>query len=107
MAFTAKDGSKHTNHDSMKRQNARTEQAPMQKPPTEMESEVEGAGGPEPHHQDIHQHLSDMHAMTGKAHSHVEHNGDGSHTAHHVDMNGQVSGPEEHGDCPGGMCGGM
>jgi len=57
-------------------------------------------------HGAIHEHLKDMHAQTGKAHSHIEHNGDGSHMAHHISADGQVSGPEEHGDCPGGMCGG-
>jgi hypothetical protein len=44
----------------------------------------------------IHEHLTKMHEMTGKAHSHVEHHGDGTHTSHHVDEQGQVSGPHEH-----------
>lgn len=58
-------------------------------------------------HEAIHSHLKQMHEMDGKAHSHIVHHGDGGHEAHHVDMNGETSGPEEHGDCTGGMCGGQ
>ena len=54
----------------------------------------------------IHAHLKKMHGMDGKAHSHVVHHGDGTHEAHHVDEGGNVQGPEETDDCPGGMCGG-
>lgn len=59
-------------------------------------------GGDE-HTQQIHEHLKQMHSMTGHGHSHIEHKPEG-HMAHHVDHEGNVSGPEEHGDCPGGMC---
>lgn len=55
----------------------------------------------------IQEHLQKMHAATGHGHSHIQHKGDGSHTAHHISHDGQMSGPEEHGDCPGGQCGGM
>jgi hypothetical protein len=44
----------------------------------------------------IHAHLGKMHEMTGKAHSHIEHHGDGTHTSHHVDEQGQISGPIDH-----------
>lgn len=70
------------------------------------EKPMESEGG-EDHHAAIHQHLKAMHAATGHGHSHIEHKGDGTHVAHHVSHEGEVSGPEEHGDCPGGMCGGM
>jgi hypothetical protein len=55
---------------------------------------------------EIKSHLEQMHAKTGSAHSHVHHHGDGNHTVHHISAEGQHSGPEESGDCPGGMCGG-
>ena len=67
------------------------------------ESEPEEGG--EDHESAIHQHLQQMHQMTGHGHSHIEHKPEG-HVAHHVDHEGQVSGPEPHEDCPGGMCGG-
>ena len=51
-------------------------------------------------------HLQEMHAATGHGHSHIEHHPDGTHTAHHISHEGEMSGPEPHGDCPGGMCGG-
>lgn len=54
----------------------------------------------------IQEHLQKMHAATGHGHSHIQHKGDGSHVAHHISHDGQMSGPEETGDCPGGMCGG-
>ena len=55
---------------------------------------------------EIKQHLEKMHAKTGSAHSHVHHHGDGNHTVHHISAEGEHSGPEESGDCPGGICGG-
>jgi hypothetical protein len=63
---------------------------------------------PEPEEGDegIKAHLEQMHAKTGTAHSHVHHHGDGNHTMHHISAEGEHSGPEEGGDCPGGMCGG-
>ena len=77
---------------------------PMAKPMGgTMEAEPEGGDQTE----QIHQHLTAMHAATRHGHSHIEHKGDGSHVAHHVSHEGEVSGPEPHGDCPGGMCGGM
>ena len=54
----------------------------------------------------IESHLKAMHAATGHGHSHIQHKPEG-HIAHHIDHEGNVSGPEEHPDCPGGMCGGM
>lgn len=52
-------------------------------------------------------HLKEMHAATGHGHSHIQHKPEG-HIAHHISHEGQISGPEEHPDCPGGMCeGGM
>lgn len=57
--------------------------------------EMPGAEGSE-HHEEIHQHLRNMHEATGHAHTHVEHHGDGTHTSHHIDEAGQVSGPHEH-----------
>lgn len=101
MAFTAKDGSKHTNHDSMRRANARFGAKPQAAPVAEAEADGYGGdegGGPEPHHTAIHAHLQQMHTETGEAHSHVEHHGDGTHTSHHVDASGQVSGPHHHAD---------
>ena len=61
-------------------------------------------GGPD---EMIAAHLQEMHAETGHGHSHIQHHGDGTHTAHHISHEGEVSGPEPHGDCPGGMCGGV
>lgn len=61
-----------------------------------------GALEPEEHeqggdtHAAIHEHLRSMHEATGHAHTHVEHHGDGTHTSHHVDESGNVSGPHEH-----------
>jgi hypothetical protein len=60
----------------------------------------------EGHDAEIESHLKSMHEKTGHGHSHIEHMGDGTHKAHHIDQQGQMSGPEETGDCPGGMCGG-
>jgi hypothetical protein len=54
----------------------------------------------------IQEHLQKMHAATGHGHSHIQHKGDGTHVAHHISHEGQMSGPEETQDCPGGMCGG-
>ena len=65
-----------------------------QEPEGEAGHEMEEAG--ESHHAAIHEHLRNMHEMTGKAHSHVEHHGGGKHTSHHVDHEGNVSGPHEH-----------
>jgi hypothetical protein len=101
MAFTAKDGSKHTNHDSMKQANVRFGAKPQPAPVAEAQADGDmGDQGaqPEPHHAAIHAHLQQMHAATGEAHSHVEHHGDGTHTSHHVDAAGQVSGPHHHVD---------
>lgn len=66
------------------------QEAPHQGP------QEEGQG--EPHHAEIHQHLQSMHEQTGKAHSHVEHHGDGRHTSHHVHEDGNIEGPHEHPD---------
>ena len=44
----------------------------------------------------IHAHLQDIHDQTGEAHSHVEHHDDGTHTSHHIDKAGQISGPHDH-----------
>jgi hypothetical protein len=77
--------------------------APMAKPPMAEEPEEDGGGTDE----NIASHLQEMHAATGHGHSHIQHHPDGTHTAHHVSHEGEVSGPEPHEDCPGGMCGGM
>lgn len=61
------------------------------KPEGNLEAAEEGAGD----HAAIHQHLQEQHAADGKAHSHVVHHGDGTHTSHHV-KDGQVSGPHDH-----------
>lgn len=53
----------------------------------------------------IQSHLKEMHAATGHGHSHIQHKPEG-HIAHHIDHEGQMSGPEETQDCPGGQCGG-
>lgn len=53
----------------------------------------------------IESHLKEMHAATGHGHSHIQHKPEG-HIAHHISHEGEVTGPEEHPDCPGGMCGG-
>ena len=52
----------------------------------------------------IESHLKEMHAATGHGHSHIQHKPEG-HIAHHIDHEGQMSGPEPTEDCPGGMCG--
>lgn len=54
----------------------------------------------------IEAHLKEMHAATGHGHSHIQHKPEG-HIAHHIDHEGQMSGPEPTEDCPGGMCGGQ
>jgi len=54
----------------------------------------------------IESHLKAMHAATGHGHSHIQHKPEG-HIAHHISAEGEMSGPEEHPDCPGGQCGGM
>lgn len=61
------------------------------KPEGNLEAAEAGAGD----HAAIHQHLMEQHQMDGKAHTHVVHNGDGTHTSHHV-KDGQVSGPHDH-----------
>lgn len=45
----------------------------------------------------IHGHLTEMHAATGHGHSHVQHHQDGSHTSHHIGHDGKISGPHHHG----------
>jgi hypothetical protein len=74
---------------------------PKQEAMGEQEPGEEGEG----HDAEIESHLKSMHEKTGHGHSHIEHMGDGSHKAHHITPEGEMSGPEEHGDCPGGMCG--
>lgn len=66
---------------------------PQATPKQESELNTEEAGAGD--HAAIHQHLMEQHQMDGKAHSHVVHNGDGTHTSHHV-KDGQVSGPHDH-----------
>jgi hypothetical protein len=70
---------------------AKPKAAPM-KPEGDLEAAEAGAGD----HAAIHQHLQEQNAMDGKAHTHVVHNGDGSHTSHHVAAHGEVSGPHDH-----------
>jgi len=100
MSFLAKDGSKHTNIDTMKRANASqmakmpSKGAPSE--PAQDESSPDEQGALEPHQEQIHDHLRSMHEQTGEAHSHVEHHGDGTHTSHHVDSAGEVTGPAKH-----------
>jgi len=65
-------------------------------PQGEHEPEGEQEGGDA--NEEIAQHLQSMHEKTGKAHSHVEHHGDGTHTSHHVHEDGQMEGPHEHPD---------
>lgn len=69
----------------------------------EAEPKQEGEGDVD---DQIQEHLTKMHAATGHGHSHIQHKGDGTHVAHHISHEGQMSGPEETEDCPGGMCGG-
>jgi hypothetical protein len=72
-------------------------------PKQEMGGGEEGEGeGPDAK---IESHLKEMHAATGHGHSHIQHKPEG-HIAHHISHEGQMSGPEETQDCPGGMCGG-
>ena len=108
MAFASSDGKKFTNrppmmaHErSMKRMGGIADKTDPLKQPQGEDMENDG----ETHHAAIHEHLQAMHAATGHGHSHIEHKPEG-HVAHHIDHEGNVSGPEEHGDCPGGMCGG-
>ena len=74
------------------------------KPKPEMGGEHEEEGGGEDGK--IESHLKEMHAATGHGHSHIQHKPEG-HIAHHINHEGQMSGPEPTEDCPGGMCGGM
>jgi hypothetical protein len=76
----------------------------MEEPKQEMGGEPEGEDGGADGK--IESHLKEMHAATGHGHSHIQHKPEG-HIAHHINHEGQMSGPEEHPDCPGGMCGGM
>lgn len=98
MAFSAKDGSKHTNYSSMKHADAKFGAAkPMVTEPEDGEEQAEGEQPElEPHQAEIHNHLRNMHAQTGEKHSHIEHHGDGSHTSHYVDEGGEVHGPHDH-----------
>jgi len=80
------------------------EEKPKAKPAVQNHEEPDGDEGADGK---IESHLKEMHEATGHGHSHIHHHGDGSHTAHHIDAEGQMSGPEDHGDCPGGQCGGM
>ena len=65
--------------------------------PMEKNQEPDGDEmGGEAHHPAIHEHLQNMHAQTGEAHSHIEHHSDGTATTHHVSKEGEVSGPDEH-----------
>jgi hypothetical protein len=75
---------------------------PKAMPEQEQEPEGEDGGADEK----IQSHLQEMHAATGHGHSHIQHHPDGTHTAHHVSHEGEMSGPEPHADCPGGMCSG-
>jgi hypothetical protein len=72
-------------------------------PPQEAHGEPDGGEGGE--NGKIESHLKEMHAATGHGHSHIQHKPEG-HIAHHINHEGQMSGPEPTEDCPGGMCGG-
>jgi hypothetical protein len=77
-----------------------------EKPQPKQEGEEPGGDeGSEGVDGQIESHLKKMHAATGHGHSHIQHKPEG-HIAHHINHEGQMSGPEDHGDCPGGMCGG-
>lgn len=68
------------------------------KPPeAEGDGQEPEQGGYEPHHELIHEGLRMAHEATGKPHSHVEHHGGGKSTSHHINHEGQIEGPHEHG----------
>ena len=75
-------------------------------PKQEMGGESAGEEGDGGADGKIESHLKEMHAATGHGHSHIQHKPEG-HMAHHINHEGQMSGPEPTEDCPGGMCGGQ
>jgi hypothetical protein len=77
----------------------------MDEKPAPKQMEHEEPDGDENPDGKIEAHLKEMHAATGHGHSHIQHKPEG-HIAHHIDHEGQMSGPEPTEDCPGGMCGG-
>jgi len=100
MAHKANDGSLHTNRNMMVQRNRSLESKskmgensadPLLSPVSEPDGDEMGMDNT-----DINDHLANMHEQDGKAHSHVIHHGDGTHTSHHVDENGEVSGPHDH-----------
>lgn len=62
----------------------------------EHQMDAGGMDGGDGHHEEIHEHLRNMHEATGHAHSHIEHHEDGSHTSHHIDEGGEMHGPHDH-----------
>lgn len=98
MAHMATDGKKFTNRPPMMAHNRMLERASgMKHEPTDQPGMSEAGGEEmEPHHEAIHDHLRNMHEQTGQAHAHIEHHGDGTHTSHHIDGNGEISGPNHH-----------
>jgi hypothetical protein len=71
--------------------------SPAQRGGGRVQPEEQEMQGGDDHHAAIHEHLAQMHAATGHAHTHIEHHGDGTHTSHHIDEGGNISGPHEHG----------
>lgn len=70
--------------------------AMAKKPTPKPAMDEQGIGGEHETAPDVHEHLAAMHAATGNAHSHIEHHEDGTHTSHHVDREGNVTGPHDH-----------
>lgn len=72
----------------------------MPKMPTApSESKTPGAPAANEHEQSpVHEHLKAMHDEMGGKHMHVHSKGDGTHTTHHIGDDGEVMGPDEHGD---------
>jgi hypothetical protein len=87
-------GKSYTNADAWRTAKATSPAGPAAT--AEPEEGAEQEGEMQPHHEQIHEHLRNMHEQTGEAHSHIEHHDDGSHTSHHIDKGGEVHGPHDH-----------
>jgi hypothetical protein len=102
MAFEAKDGSKHTNHDSMKRADARMGQKPMGKSVAAMET-PDGQEVEDPHA------VVDQHGPADEVE--IQHS-EASHAVHsrhqdgyeHESQHGSREEAHQAGTCLGGAC---
>lgn len=66
--------------------------------PRDREGSAPQHGAQEGEQSGVHGHLAAMHKEMGGKHMHIHQGEEGVHTTHHVDEDGQVQGPHEHGD---------